>query len=473
VLVERHTWSIEDFEQAVRTALDKLAAYVDASQRGIHPAVSVPPIDEVAEALDLRRLVREGGMDPDGFASFLDGYLERTTRIHHPGSLAHQVAPPDLPSALADFIHGSINNPMAIYEMGAAGAAIELVVLGWMLEKVGWSSATSSGVLTHGGSLANLTALLAARAHVAPDAWTEGTPPDLAVFAPPSAHYSIRRAVGILGLGENAVIALEVDELERIRVDRLADALERARAAGRRPMAFVAASCATSTGLHDDLPAIADFCEEHGIWLHVDAAHGASALLSPRHRHLLDGIERADSLIWDAHKMLRTSSLCAAVLIRRGDDLAGAFHQQASYLFYDEQDNAGVDLLARAVECTKGTLGLKLFLNLAWRGEAGLGEYVAGRYESTLRFYDLIRARPGFECPCRPESNILCFRWGRDSERQVAIRERLLSDGDFHLSSTEIGGERYLRITVMAPATDDDTIERLLDAVEEADRVLD
>lgn len=466
-------WSIEDFDQAARAAMERLAAYVDASQRGTERAVSTPPIEEVIEALDLRRLVREGGMDPEGFAAFLEGYLARTTRLHHPGSLAHQVAAPDLPSALADFVHGAINNPMAIYEMGAAGAAIELVVLGWMLEKVGWTPAEGAGVLTHGGSLANLTALLAARARVAPGAWSEGTPSGLALLAPPSAHYSVRRAAGILGLGESAVVPLEVDDLERIRADRLPAALERATAAGRRPMALVAAACATSTGLYDDLNGIADFCEEHGIWLHVDAAHGASALLSDRHRHLLDGIQRADSVIWDAHKMLRTSSLCAAVLVRRARDLAGAFHQEASYLFYDEADNAGVDLLARAVECTKATLGLKLFLNLAWRGEAGLGEYVAERYDRTRRFYDLIRSRSGFECPYQPESNILCFRHGSDNERQVAIRERLLADGQFHLSSTEIGGERYLRITVMAPATDGDTIERLLDAVEDAARVLD
>jgi glutamate/tyrosine decarboxylase-like PLP-dependent enzyme len=468
----RHAWSVDEFAEAAGLTVGALADYVDASQRAASPVLSVEPIEQVMAALDLRRLVRAGGMDSERFAEFLDAYLKRTTRLHHPGSLAHQVASPDLPTALADLIHGATNNPMAVYEMGAAGAAIELVVLDWMLEKVGWNSAESSGVLTHGGSLANLTALLAARARVAPDAWEKGTPPDLTLLAPASAHYSIRRAAGILGLGERAVIDLEVDELERIRVDRLPAALERAEAAGRRPMALVAAACATATGLHDDLRGIADFCERRRIWLHVDAAHGASALLSPRHRHRLAGIERADSLIWDAHKMLRTSSLCAAVLVRRAPDLPAAFHQKASYLFYGE-DEAATDLLGRAVECTKSTLGLKLFLNLAWRGEAGLGEYVAGQYEKTLRFHELIRRRPGFECPYRPESNILCFRRGRDPERQLAIRERLMSEGDFHLSSAEIGGERFLRISVMAPATGDETIERLLDAVEEADRVLD
>jgi L-2,4-diaminobutyrate decarboxylase len=472
VLVERDTWSRAEYEQAAHTAIEQLATYVDSSQRGTRPAIVQPSIENNIDALGLRSLIRGGGLDSERFSDFLATYLERTTGLHHPGSLAHQVACPDIPAAMADLIHGTINNPAAIYEMGAVGATVELVVLEWMLEKVGWSPDTSAGVLTHGGSLANLTALLAARARVAPDAWEHGTPPDLAVLAPPSVHYSVRRAVAILGLGENAICQLEVDELERIRVDRLEDALERMHADGRRPMALVAASCATATGLHDDLHGIADFCERHGIWLHTDAAHGASALLSPKHRDLLEGIERSDSLIWDAHKMLRTSSLCAAVLTRNGADLMQAFHQKASYLFYDDQESQGIDFAGRAFECTKGGIGLKLFLNLAWRGEQGLGDYVGDCYDKTLRFHELIGARPGFECPYRPESNILCFRYGNSGDRQVAIREHLIAQGQFHLSSAEIAGERYLRIVPTAPATDEETIERLLAAIERIDAEL-
>jgi L-2,4-diaminobutyrate decarboxylase len=319
------------------------------------------------------------------------------------------------------------------------------------------------GALTHGGSLANLTALLAARAAAAPEAWTDGVDGTLAVLAPPSAHYSVKRSVAMLGLGERAVVPLEVDAYERIIPEALPVALERA---GRRPMALVAAACATSTGLHDDLLAVGRFCREHGIWLHVDAAHGASALLSPRHRDLLRGIEQADSLVWDAHKMLRTSSVCAAVLVRESARLDAAFQQQASYLIYEDPRAAGPDLLARQVECTKAPLGLKIFLNLAWRGERGLGEYVAGQYDKTLRFWEMIEARPGFECLCRPESNILCFRYGRDGDLQVELRERLIGEGRFHLSSTVVNGERWLRMTVMAPATSEATIAELLDAIE-------
>ena len=197
----------------------------------------------------------------------------------------HQVAVPSTGPAVADLIHGATNNPMAKYEMGAAGATIEREVVRWMLEKVGFDRHVGGGVLTHGGSLANLTALLAARARAAPDAWRHGVPGDLALLAPPSVHYSVRRAAAILGLGEDAVVELDVDELERIRPDALAAGLDRCAAAGRRPIALVAVAPATSTGLHDDLSGIGAFCAEHGIWLHVDAAHGGSALLSEHHRH--------------------------------------------------------------------------------------------------------------------------------------------------------------------------------------------
>ena len=458
-------WDVEEYERAAARAVAAVARYVAASQAGEGPAVSAPPPGDVERELDLRRLIREGGLGPDGFEPWLEALLRRSTRLHHPGELAHQVASPDVPAALADLVHGAINQPMSIYEMGAAANAIESAVVEWMCERVGWGPG-AGGVLTHGGSLANLTALLAARAAAAPSAWGEGVSGGLAVLAPPSAHYSVKRSVAMLGLGERAVVPLEVDEYERIVPERLDDAVERAEAAGLRPMALVAAAGATSTGLHDDLEAIGGFCRERGIWLHADAAHGASALLSPAHRGLLRGIEQTDSVVWDAHKMLRTSSLCAAILVRDVRRLDAAFQQSASYLIYEDAEAAGPDLLGRQVECTKAPLGLKVFINLAWRGERGIGEYVAEQYDKTVRFWELISAREGFECLSRPESNILCFRYGPDDALQVKLRERLLAEGRFHLSSTEVSGVRWLRMSVMAPASSEATIEKLLETIE-------
>jgi L-2,4-diaminobutyrate decarboxylase len=453
---------MDDYARAAHSAVDLAADYVAASRMGEGPATAQPDPDALAEELELGRWIRHGGMDAASFADWLPRYFEATVRLHHPGSMAHQVASPTTGAALADLVHGATNNPMAKYEMGAAGATIEREVVRWMLGKVGFDPATGAGVLTHGGSIANLTALLAARAHAAPEAWRAGVPFDLALLAPRSAHYSIARAAAILGLGEDAVIELEVDELERIRVDRLPDALDRCRRAARRPIALVATAPATSTGLHDDLRAIGPFCAEHAIWLHVDAAHGGSALLSEAHRTRLAGIERADSVVWDAHKMLRTTALCAAVLVRRGGDLPAAFQQHGDYIF-EGREGVGFDLVDRALETTKATLGLKLFLSLAWEGERGLGEYVASRYELTGRFHEALSREPGIVCPYVPESNILCF--GVEGQDQLALRDQILAEHGLHLSSTTLGGRRYLRLVVTAPDTSEDTIERLLHAV--------
>ena len=453
---------MDDYARVAHQTVDVLAGYVAGARAGIGPVTTQPNPDELAAELELDRWLREGGMDADAFAEWLPRYLGATLRLHHPGSMAHQVATPSAGAALADLVHGATSNPMAKYEMGAAGATIEREVVRWMLRKVGFDADAGSGVLTHGGSIANLTALLAARAHVAPDAWRAGVPGDLALLAPRSVHYSITRAAAILGLGEQALVELEVDELERIRPERLTAALERCAAAGRRPLALVATAPATSTGLHDDLQAIGAFCAGQGTWLHVDAAHGGSALLSKRDRGLLSGIEYADSVVWDAHKMLRTSALCAAVLVKRGGDLPSAFQQHADYLF-DGHDSIGFDLVDRALETTKTTLGLKLFLSLAWEGERGLGEYVASRYELTRRFYDVLSRQPGISCPYAPESNIMCFRV--EGHDQLELRDRIIADGRLHISSTTIAGERYLRLVVTAPDTSEATIDVLLDAL--------
>ena len=461
-------WSFEELEEAVRRTLGVLEQYVKESRLGGDPVVPLRPVSEITDDLDLRHWVESGSMDSEAFESFLRRYLAHSTRMHHPAYMAHQVAVPDSPAALADLIHGVINNPMAIYEMGPSAVAIELVVIDWMLEKVGWagpSQPKGTGVLTHGGSLANLTALLAARAQADPKAWDGGTSGHLVILAPPSSHYSIRRAASIMGIGAQRVRPVEVDDKEVIVPDRLPAALKRARDEGKQVMALVANACATSTGLHDPLDELGAFCREEELWFHVDGAHGASALVSEKERHLLRGVEKADSLTWDAHKMLRTSGLCTAALFRETHALDRAFQQQASYLFYGDE-KPGVDLIERTVECTKTALGLKIFLILAWRGERGLARYVEHQYDLARRFQKRIESRKDFECPFPTESNILCFRYKDDDDLQVAIRDRLLEEGLFHITSTEVHGNRYLRLTLMSPQTTENTIDGLLDAIE-------
>lgn len=456
--------------------LRSLGRYLDESRDASHGVVALRPMTEIASSLRARELIRSGGLGAQ-LSTWIEAYLGATTRLHHPGAMAHQVAVPAPLSALGELVQGLTNNPMAMFEMGPGAAALEMAVVEWMLERAGWNpprwpgdtspaGSRSAGVLTHGGSLANLTALLAARAAAAPDAWEEGGVADLVAIVPPASHYSVVRAVSIMGLGARAVVPAPVDHLDRVVPDRLPEVVADIRRRGARVMAVVANACATATGLYDRLDEIARFCEETGCWCHVDGAHGASALVSPLHRHKLKGLERASSLVWDAHKMLRVPGLCAAVLLRDERGFDAAFHEEASYLFYGEQPE-GLDLIHRTVECTKGGLGLRAFMSLALEGEAAVAAYHDDRCALARRAAALVRSRPGFEVPCEPESNIVCFRWaGADDDGQIAIRDALLRGGTHHLSSAEMSGRRYLRLAIMNPETTDATIASLLDQIE-------
>jgi L-2,4-diaminobutyrate decarboxylase len=452
------------FREDASDVVDALLRYQAESEAGQGRVVGIAPLGELIAELDLAGLSERGGLAGEPLRRFLERYLAGSTRLLHPGALAHQVAAPHPGGALAGLVGGFINNPMGIFEMGPSAVAVEAFVVQWMLSKIGWGQG-GGGVLTHGGSLANLTALVAARTRLAPDVWRDGDPGDLALLAAPVAHYSIARAAGILGLGERHVYPLETGPDGTVLPGAVGPALRRARADGRRVMAVVASACCTPVGRFDPLRALGEACHAEGLWLHVDAAHGAAALLSERHRALLDGVALADSLTWDAHKLMRTAGLCTAVLVRDAATLDGAFHQEASYLFH-EKHQPGPDLLHRTVECTKAELGLRFFLVLAALGERGLAAYVERQFALTHQAWRLIASRPGLECAVEPQANILCFRVPGDDARQLALRDRLLEEGRFHLSTTVFRGVRWLRLVVTSPTTELAHLEALVDRIE-------
>jgi L-2,4-diaminobutyrate decarboxylase len=455
--------------------IEALERYYGESKRGDKPVIALQSIETIVRDLDLASFITEGGLTGERLRTFLDTYLSTTTRLHHPAYMAHQVAIPHSTGALGSLVDGFTNNAMAIYEMGPGASSIEYFLINWLLEKVGWTpaplrplemtSGCGGGVLTHGGSLANLTALVAARNRAVPDAWENGCPNDLALLAPEGCHYSISRSAGVLGIGRNSIFPLAVDANGAVIPDRLPAALKRVTDTGKRTVALVANACSTAVGRYDPLHEIGPFCRENNIWLHVDGAHGASALFSTKHRHLLRGIDLADSLTWDAHKLLRTPALCAAILVRDHLTLDTAFEHDASYLFHDKVQ-PGFDFLHRTFECTKSGLGLKFFLVVAAAGEQALTEYVERQHDLARQAHEYIDSQPDFECPVEPQSNILCFRLtGSSDAQQLLIRDRLTVDGRFYISTTSFRGARFLRLVLMNPDTGMEEIAALIETI--------
>lgn len=434
--------------------------------------IQQPPMAELAARLQVDHWLEQGGLQGEAFTAFLDTYLSVATRLQDPRYMAHQVAVPQSMGAVGALVDAFTNNGPVLYEMGPSGATVDYVLLNWMLKKVGWNPSplpgepwpeglVGGGTLTHGGSLANLTALMAARGAAAPEAWRCGVPSELVLVAPEVCHYSIGRAADILGLGRDRLLSPPVDGDGKILPDQLGGFLRDLQAHGSRVLAVVANACSTPAGLFDPIRAVAEVCREAGVWLHVDGAHGASALLSPRCRKLLDGVELADSLVWDAHKMLRAPIVCAAVLVRDHRHLDGAFHQEASYLFHDKEQ-PGVDLIHRTVECTKGGLGLRAFLGIAAEGEQALACYVERQVDLAQAAARCIADQTGFEVATEPPFNILCFRVKGSDELQLELRKRVTGEGDFYITTTSFRNRRWLRLTLMNPWTELADIQALV-----------
>ncbi|MCP5419960.1 MAG: diaminobutyrate decarboxylase [Gammaproteobacteria bacterium] len=453
----------------VAKALDQHLAQARARAT---PVLAQRPMAALIDDLQLDHFIRHGGLEGESLQRFMDRYLTTIINLHQPGYLGHQVAVPHHAAAVGALIDGLTNNPMAIYEMGPGAAAIEYFVINWMLDKIGWTMAPlhpgqqpegtfGGGVLTHGGSLANLTALIAARSRVRPEAWRQGNSADLAVMASGAHHYSVERAAGILGIGTDNLYYVPTDARGAMDPRALPSTLAGLRADGKTPLALVANACSTAVGVYDPLRALGEFCRDQDIWFHVDGAHGATALLSSSYRHRLDGLELASSLTWDTHKMMRTSSVCAALLVRDHRSLDAAFQQEASYLFHDKEQ-LGFDFIHRTVECTKSGLGLRFYLVLAALGEQGLAQYVERQYRLAGQAYDELKKFDGIEIPIEPEANILCFRVQGSDERQLDLRKRILAQGDFYITSTQFHDRRYLRLVFMNPDTTLDDVRRLL-----------
>jgi len=450
--------------------IDRLADY-------LAQATSGDPVLPVLPHTDPNAMLAQWPCDfdrPISFETLTERVLAGSNHLHHPRYMGHQVTSPLPLGALCELIDGLLNNANAVYEMGPVVTAIERNLSRWLGARLGWSEGCD-GFFTSGGSLGNLTALLAARQVMAGfDVFTHGLHggEPLAVLVSESAHYSVTRSLQIMGLGQPGVIRVPVDGRYRLRPECLPAALDEARARGRRPIAVAASACCTATGTFDPLEAIADFCAANGLWLHVDGAHGASAALSDRYRGLLAGIERADSVVWDAHKMLLTPALCTAVLFRDGDHSFAAFTQQASYLLHcQDPREEWHNLCGRTVECTKTMTALRLYAALAVLGPEMLGDYVTDRFDLGRRFGQMLAAADDFELAVEPECNIVCFAWRpAGSQLQAAIRGRLLADERFHIVQTQLDGRVWLRVTLINPLTTEADLAALMEATRAAGR---
>jgi L-2,4-diaminobutyrate decarboxylase len=451
--------------QIVRLAADYLAASRD-------------PANHVSSVQDQRTLARRFDEPMPMRGLPLEAVVERlrsevipdSNWLYHPRAMGHQVAPP-LPAVIwSEALIAALNQSTAVFEMSPVGTTLERRVIRWMSDLIGFGSG-AAGTMTTGGTEATFTALLAARAAVLPDSWENGVgdnPP--ALICGEHAHYAATRPAGELGLGLRSIVTVKSDGF-RMDPQALRETLGRLANQGRKILAVVATAGSTPTGSFDDLTAIADACDAFGVWLHVDAAHGGSGLLSREHRRRLAGIERARSVAWDPHKMMLLPVQAGVLIMREAADLDRAYAQKAPYLFHQREEP---DQGTRSFLCSHRADSIKLWIALQRYGVEGIGALYDGLCATTRAMWTQLQSRPRFRALHEPESNILCFRWIGDGslseERLDAInlegRERYNRSGEGWVTTTVLDGRRVLRVTIMNPRTGSPDCAAVLDGLD-------
>ncbi len=435
-----------------------------------------------AEAPPLRRATptemreRLGGAAPESPQPF-DAILEQLerdvlafrSRVDHPSFFAFIPGSGTWPGALGDFIASACNIYAGSWMESAGPSQVELEVLGWFADWIGFPP-EASGTLLSGGSAANMTALACAREQLAGP-----MSDDLVVYVSDQAHSSLARSARVLGFQPQQVRVIPVDEAFRIRVEMLSSAMEADVRAGRRPLLVAATGGSTNTGAVDPLAEVAAVCREHGVWLHVDAAYGGFAALTERGRAALAGIELADSVTLDPHKWLYQPFECGALLVRDGTTLRSAFELTPDYLSDAAVNGAEVNFADLGIQLTRTSRALKLWVSLRYFGTGAFRAAIDSALDLAAAAHERISASDAFEPLAPPSLGVVCFRRRFDGgdeevdEQNGRLAVALEASGVGLVSSTRLRGRYAIRLCVLNHATTAADVDRVLDFLESAE----
>jgi L-2,4-diaminobutyrate decarboxylase len=458
----------EEFRNAGHKLVDTLADYLASVK---HKKVLQYQDPEQLFAKWEKNLNEDIGGD---FDRFIHEILEDTIHLHHPQYFGHQTSSIAPFAALAEFAGGLLDPGMGVYEQGTAGVILERLIAKQIAKLIGWGS-EADGFLTSGGTLGNLTCMLCARQVKSDhDIWEKGYEnKQYAFMASLEAHYSIARAVKVMGMGNRGIVQVPVNKKLQMKADKLEHCYEKALNEDVEIIGVIANSCSTASGSFDPLQDIADFCSEKNLWMHVDGAHGASVMFSKRYRHLLQGIDRADSMIMDFHKMLMTPKLVTAVVFRKAAYSYQTFSQKASYLWDKDEGKEWFNLARRTFELTKSFMSIKVFSLWKTFGTSLFEEYIDRQFDLAKTFAAILKEQPDFELLIdEPESNIVCYRyretdWDETKTEQVnlKIRELVVMEGLYFIIQARVQDRLFLRSTLMNPKSGKEELMGLLSKI--------
>ncbi|MEQ8540622.1 MAG: aspartate aminotransferase family protein [Coleofasciculus sp. D1-CHI-01] len=467
--------SIAAYQDAIATAQQVVIDYLANQTR---PYSGVNP-DELARILATRETCPEQGKQLREILNYTgETILNNSVVVSHPTCIAHLHCPPLIPALAAEVLIAASNQSMDSWDQSPAATLLEQQVINWLCQLFGYEQ-TSDGIFTSGGTQSNFMGLLLARDRYLRDRfnWSvqqQGLPPDasrLRILSSAVSHFTIRQAAALLGLGEQAVVPVETDSNYRLCPHALTHQLAQLDQQNLLPIALVGTVGTTDFGSIDPLLELAAIAQNHGLWFHIDAAYGGALIMSDRHRHKLTGIEFADSIAVDFHKLFYQPISCGAFLLKdRSEFNAIALH--ADYLNPQTNVEAGIpDLVTKSIQTSRRFDALKLFVSLQTLGRKGFANLIDTTIDLAVQTAQLIDAEPNLELVNHPTINAVVFRYcsqhpSSSNSINRQIRTTLMENGEAVLAQTQIGQQIYLKFTLLNPKTTVDNIRQLLHQIQ-------
>lgn len=395
-------------------------------------------------------------------SDFRETIVPAMTHWQHPGWFAYFPANSSPPSVLAEMLAAVMGAQCMSWQTSPAATELEQVVMDWVRQMIALPD-SFTGVIQDTASTATLVALLCARERATNHEFGErgpgaGAQAPLRVYASDQAHSSIPKGVKMAGYGLENLRTIESDETYAMRFDALEEAIREDLNNKCVPACVVATVGTTSSGAVDPIPAIAQLCHQHGIWLHVDAAWAGSATICPQHRGLLAGVEEADSYLFNPHKWLLTNFDCTAYFVKDVETLLRVFTTSPEYL-KTAVDADVVNFRDWQIQLGRRFRALKLWFVIRSYGVEGLREMIRNHVAMADEFADWIRAEDGFELMAPVSLSLVCFRYrpkrvNPDGSVVNELNEKLLANvnasGAVHLTHTVLRGRYVIRMCVGA-----------------------
>lgn len=399
---------------------------------------------------------------------FEKSIIPAVTHWNHPRFLAYFANSGSAPGILGEMLTAALNSNGMVWKSSPAATELEQVTLDWLRQWLGLPK-EFFGIIYDTASIGTMHAIAAAREMADPESRRKGNSGHLVMYISEHANFSVEKAGMTLGIGQDNIRQIPSDEAFRMRVDLLREAMEADRRTGKKPFCVVPTVGTTSSSSIDPVPAIADVAEEFGAWLHVDAAYGGAAAVVPELRSILEGAERAHSLVVNPHKWLFTPMDLSAFYTRKPEILRRAFSLVPEYVKTAENPRA-INYMEYGVQLGRRFRALKLWFVMRHFGREGICAIIRSHIEYAQKLADIIRAHPDFEVAAPTPFSLVCFRYRGSDEENHALLEQINASGKAFLSHTVLNGRLVLRLAIGNLQTSWEDVEEVWNLVKQSAR---